>query len=110
MTACSIYLEEFIENKSLVYIAPCLHIFHYDCVYNWLFSEISNSQYPYCNYDLVSNKEPTKRHKIQERNNIKEKENKYLNKNNKRENIRKTEKNNNVNSSSETVIFLPKIY
>ena len=103
-TACSICLEEFIENKSLVCITPCLHIFHYDCLYNWLFSENSNCQCPYCNYDLLSNKEPTKRHKTQEINNNNVKENKYLNKNNKRENIPKTENNNNVNSSSERVI------
>ena len=74
-----------------------MYICHYDCIYNWLFSENSNCQYPYCNYDLLSDKEPTKRHKTQEINNNNVKENKYLNKNNKRENITKTEKNNNVN-------------
>ena len=61
-TACSICLEEFIENISVVCITPCLHIFHYDCLHNWLFMENSNCQCPYCNYDLLSDKPPTKRH------------------------------------------------
>ena len=61
-TACSICLEEFIENQSLVSITPCMHIFHYECLHNWLFMENSNCQCPYCNYDLLSNKPPTQRH------------------------------------------------
>ena len=60
-TACSICLEEFIENESLVCITPCSHIFHYDCLHNWLFSENSNCSCPYCNYNLLSKEQPKKR-------------------------------------------------
>ena len=102
-TACSICLEEFVENKSLVCITPCLHIFHYDCLYNWLFSDNSNCQCPYCNYDLLSNKEPTKRHKKQDTKNFYEKKDKNEKKNNKRETAPKNE-NNKVNSTSERII------
>jgi hypothetical protein len=62
-TACSICLEEFIENESLVCITPCSHIFHYDCLHNWLFTENSNCSCPYCNYNLLSNEPPKKRNK-----------------------------------------------
>ena len=103
-TACSICLEEFIENKSLVCITPCLHIFHYDCIYNWLFSENSNCQCPYCNYDLLSNKEPTKRHKKQEINNATEKNDKNENKSNKKEKIPTKEDNNKIYNTSERII------
>ena len=65
-TACSICLEEFVENKSIVCITLCKHVFHYDCLHNWLFTENSNSHCPYCNYDLLSDKKPMKRHKIEE--------------------------------------------
>jgi hypothetical protein len=76
-TACSICLEEFIENESLVCITPCLHIFHYDCLNNWLFTDNSNCQCPYCNYDLLSKKPPTQRHHIlDDKNNITNKPNK----------------------------------
>ena len=91
-TACSICLEEFVENTSLVSITPCLHIFHYKCLKNWLFSENSNCQCPYCNYDLLSNKKPTQRHKNQETNKIIEKQDKFENKNNDKENENKKEK------------------
>lgn len=60
-TACSICLEEFIENESLVCITPCSHIFHYDCLHNWLFTENSNCSCPYCNYNLLSKEPPKKR-------------------------------------------------
>ena len=73
-TACSICLEEFVENKSEVSITPCMHIFHYKCLYNWLFMENSKSLCPYCNYDLLSEKPPTKRHILN--NNLKQKKNK----------------------------------
>ena len=69
-TACSICLEEFVENKSIVCITPCMHIFHYDCLHNWLFTDNSKCQCPYCNYDLLSDKKPLKRHKKEEINNI----------------------------------------
>lgn len=66
-TACSICLEEFEENKSDVSITPCLHIFHFNCLHNWLYSENSKCLCPYCNHDLLSDKPPTKRHKLEEK-------------------------------------------
>ena len=69
-TACSICLEEFVENKSIVCITLCKHVFHYDCLHNWLFTENSNSHCPYCNYDLLSDKKPMKRHKKEEQKKI----------------------------------------
>ena len=113
-TACSICLEEFIENESLVCITPCLHIFHYDCLNNWLFTDNSNCQCPYCNYDLLSKKPPTQRHHIlDDKNNITNKPNKKENKNNKKNNeenilentservIKKVKKNkNNINENN----------
>ena len=66
-TACSICLEEFEENKSEVSITPCLHIFHFNCLHNWLYSENSKCFCPYCNHDLLSDKPPTKRHKLEEK-------------------------------------------
>jgi len=66
-TACSICLEEFEENKSEVSITPCLHIFHFNCLHNWLYSENSKCLCPYCNHDLLSGKPPTKRHKLDEK-------------------------------------------
>lgn len=66
-TACSICLEEFEENKSEVSITQCLHIFHFNCLHNWLYSENSKCLCPYCNHDLLSNKPPTKRHKLEEK-------------------------------------------
>lgn len=66
-TACSICLEEFEENKSEVSITPCLHIFHFNCLHNWLYSENSKCLCPYCNHDLLSNEPPMKRHKLEEK-------------------------------------------
>ena len=107
-TACSICLEEFIENKSIVCITLCKHIFHYDCLHNWLFSENSNCQCPYCNYDLLSDKKPTQRHKKQEIKNIGEKPDKIANQNIINNEINETPKNENENEdnlkSSERVI------
>ena len=76
-TACSICLEEFIENVSEVSITPCMHIFHYDCLNNWLFMENSKCLCPYCNNNLLSDKPPAKRHidKENEKNFINEKAN-----------------------------------
>ena len=104
-TACSICLEEFVENKSLVSITPCLHIFHYNCLKNWLFSENSNCQCPYCNYDLLSNKKPTQRHKKQETNNINEKQNKVENKNNENEKEISPRNEENNQSSARVISF-----
>ena len=72
-TACSICLEEFIENKSEVSITPCMHIFHYKCLHNWLFMENSKCLCPYCNNNLLSDKPPAKRHIVKEKKIINEK-------------------------------------
>ena len=95
-TACSICLEEFIEKKSIVCITPCLHIFHYDCLHNWLFTENSSSLCPYCNYDLLSKVPPTKRHKTPDANNLPVKPDKTEDKKEKEKEIKNDP---NVNSS-----------
>ena len=92
-TACSICLEEFIENESIVCITPCIHIFHYNCLHDWLFTENSNCSCPYCNYNLLSKEPPQKR---------------YINKNkNKKDDIEKIDNekpNNNDFHTSERII------
>ena len=52
---CSICLEAFECNKSQVSITPCKHIFHFDCLKNWLETEVLNPQCPNCKYSILSN-------------------------------------------------------
>ena len=99
-TACSICLEEFIENESLVCITPCFHIFHYNCLHNWLYTDNSNCYCPYCHYDLLSNKPITQRNIPKNNNNISDKQDK---KENKKRN-QPSKGDNIINNSSERVI------
>ena len=52
---CSICLEAFEYNKSQVSITPCKHIFHFDCLKNWLETEVLNPHCPNCKYSILSN-------------------------------------------------------
>ena len=52
---CSICLEAFEFNKSQVSVTPCKHIFHFDCLKNWLETEVVNPQCPNCKYRILSN-------------------------------------------------------
>lgn len=52
---CSICLEAFECDKSQVSITPCKHIFHFDCLKNWLETEALNPQCPNCKYSILSN-------------------------------------------------------
>jgi len=52
---CSICLEAFEFNKSQVSVTPCKHIFHFDCLKNWLETEVLNPQCPNCKYSILNN-------------------------------------------------------
>ena len=52
---CSICLEVFECNISQVSITPCKHIFHFDCLKNWLQTEVLNPQCPNCKYNILTN-------------------------------------------------------
>lgn len=57
-TSCSICLENFIEEKSIISLTPCEHIFHYHCLKKW--AEENNEQFkcPNCNHDFMKDNEP----------------------------------------------------
>ena len=57
-TSCSICLENFIEEKSIISLTPCEHIFHYQCLKKW--AEENNEQFkcPNCNHDFMKDNEP----------------------------------------------------
>ena len=57
-TSCSICLENFIEQESIVCITPCMHIFHYDCLKSWSENTTDHFKCPNCNYDFLSDDEP----------------------------------------------------
>ena len=50
---CSICLEEFNKN-SKVSITSCKHVFHYDCIYDWLHKIIKNPKCPNCNHEILN--------------------------------------------------------
>ena len=50
---CTICIEEFKDKQSRVSITPCLHIFHYKCLSNWLINNSINPKCPNCNYNLL---------------------------------------------------------
>ena len=53
---CPICLENIKENDKVSY-TPCKHIFHFDCLKNWLETEALNPQCPNCKYSILSNVE-----------------------------------------------------
>lgn len=50
---CVICIEEF-QKKDIVVSLPCLHLFHKQCIINWL---KKNSSCPLCKYEVVYDKE-----------------------------------------------------
>ena len=57
-TSCSICLENFIENESMVTLTSCNHIFHYDCLKKWSEKNTGHFKCPNCNYDFLKLEEP----------------------------------------------------
>ena len=54
-TECLICLEKF-QDKILVCITPCKHIFHYECLHklsDWKIEEQLNLKCPLCKFDLI---------------------------------------------------------
>ena len=49
---CSICIEEF-KNDDNVAITPCHHIFHNNCIQNWLVKNNSEMKCPNCNYIFI---------------------------------------------------------
>jgi len=48
---CTICLEDFKIKDKLIYL-PCFHLFHKDCIVNWV---KSNSTCPLCKLDINDN-------------------------------------------------------
>ena len=51
--SCTICCENFIAGQSEVSITPCLHVFHYDCIYKWIKEKINNPCCPNCNFQFT---------------------------------------------------------
>jgi Tfp pilus assembly protein PilE len=65
---CSICLADF-KKKSKVSITSCKHVFHYDCIHDWLYKNIRNPKCPNCNNEILND---------DENKNKKEKDNKII--------------------------------
>lgn len=53
---CTICLEEFKENKSIVVTTKCGHTFHLKCLKNWAFKKFPSPRCPNCNHPILENK------------------------------------------------------
>ena len=53
---CSICLAEF-KKKSKVSITSCKHVFHYNCIHDWLYKNIRNPKCPNCNHEILNDEE-----------------------------------------------------
>ena len=53
---CTICIEEFKVDKSKVSITPCQHVFHFQCLSDWLMKNLINPKCPNCNYNLIQEK------------------------------------------------------
>ena len=49
---CTICLEEFKVGIDKVSLTPCFHVFHYNCISEWLKKNFSKITCPNCNYDM----------------------------------------------------------
>ena len=58
--SCSICLENYIDQKSLISLTPCNHIFHSDCLKKWSNKNTSYFRCPNCNYDFIKENKSTK--------------------------------------------------
>jgi hypothetical protein len=53
---CTICLEDFTESSDVVVI-QCKHIFHLECLKDWLLKNLLNPKCPNCNYNVLLGKE-----------------------------------------------------
>ena len=53
---CSICLENF-KKKSKVSMTPCNHVFHFNCIKDWLYKNAKNPKCPNCNKEVLANDE-----------------------------------------------------
>ena len=52
---CTICLEEFKENKSIIITTKCGHTFHFKCFKNWALKNILFPKCPNCNHPILEN-------------------------------------------------------
>jgi len=52
---CTICLEDFKENKSIIITTKCGHSFHFKCFKNWCFKKIIFPRCPNCNHPILEN-------------------------------------------------------
>ena len=57
-TSCSICLEKFQDQKSLICLTACNHIFHYECLKKWGEENLDQFKCPNCNFDFLKEDEP----------------------------------------------------
>ena len=50
---CTICLEQFIEEQSIINLTPCHHIFHKECLHKWLCDNLDHPKCPNCNHILI---------------------------------------------------------
>ena len=53
---CSICLEN-LKKKSKVSMTPCKHVFHFNCIKDWLYKNAKNPKCPNCNKEVLANEE-----------------------------------------------------
>ena len=85
---CTICLENYIDQKSLICLTPCNHIFHYDCIKKWSLNNTGLFKCPNCNFDFMKEKEFINSNKL------------HINQNN-INNINTNDKSTNVNLNSD---------
>ena len=55
--SCTICMEGFIVGKQDVTVLSCKHIFHHNCLKNWLFKNLTHPKCPNCNNNVAENSE-----------------------------------------------------
>ena len=97
---CSICLDSFEPEKSLVSITQCNHVFHYECIKEWIEKNVLNPLCPNCKYALLENLEKTEVINLKQRNNNKKNDDANNDKtnNDNNNNIMKNENNNDNNN------------
>lgn len=94
---CSICLENF-KKKSKVSMTPCKHVFHYQCIKDWLYKNAKNPKCPNCNKEVLVEDEIVNDTKGGDENKIiKVKKKQNNNNNNNNININNHVLNNNLN-------------
>jgi hypothetical protein len=95
---CSICLDAFEPEKSLVSITQCNHVFHYECIKEWIEKNVLNPLCPNCKYALLENLEKTEVIMLKHRNNNKKNDKINNDKTNNDNNIMKNGNNNDNNN------------